>query len=220
VDALRDLPATLGGTARAFWRFWSPRLLAVWVVASLGVRAALGAPAPADAFVALAVLVWWPLNEWLIHVLILHYRPRTAFGRTLDFRVPWLHRAHHRDPWRLDLVLIPLRVYLLTPLVVGLAAALGGVASAPLWTGLFVYFLLSLHYEWVHFLVHTRYRPRSACYRRLWRNHRLHHFKNEHYWFGVTMLSGDRLLGTAPDWREAPTSPTARTLASQPGAEF
>ena len=32
----------------------------------------------------------------------------------------------------------------------------------------------------------------------LWRNHRLHHCKNEHYWFGVTMLSGDRLLGTAP----------------------
>jgi len=37
-------------------------------------------------------------------------------------------------------------------------------------------------YEWVHYLTHTSYRPRTAFYRRMWRNHRLHHFKNEHYW--------------------------------------
>ena len=79
-------------------------------------------------------------------------------------------------------------------------------------TGVLVHFALALHYEWVHFLVHTRYRPRSARYEKLWRNHRLHHFKNEHYWYGVTMLSGDRLLGTAPDRDAVPTSPTARTL--------
>ncbi|MDX2168661.1 MAG: fatty acid hydroxylase family protein, partial [Deltaproteobacteria bacterium] len=49
-------------------------------------------------------------------------------------------------------------------------------------------------------------------YQRLWRNHRLHHFKNEHYWFGVTMLSGDRLLRTAPAVKDVETSPTARNL--------
>jgi hypothetical protein len=46
----------------------------------------------------------------------------------------------------------------------------------------------------------------------LWRYHRLHHFKNEHYWQGVTMHLGDRVLGTLPDHTKVPTSPTCRTL--------
>jgi hypothetical protein len=71
-------------------------------------------------------------------------------------------------------------------------------------TGLVFHLLLAFHYEWVHFLVHTHVVPRTALYRRLWRNHRLHHFKNDHYWFGVTMLSGDRLLRTAPDPAKVP----------------
>jgi len=64
----------------------------------------------------------------------------------------------------------------------------------------------------VHLLVHTRYRPRTALYRRLWRNHRLHHFKNERLWFGVTMLGGDRLLGTAAD----PAAVSARASTRRP----
>ena len=35
-------------------------------------------------------------------------------------------------------------------------------------------------YEWIHFLIHTAYRPRTSVYKAIWRNHRLHHFKNEH----------------------------------------
>ena len=42
--------------------------------------------------------------------------------------------------------------------------------------------------------------------------HRLHHYKNEHYWFGVTSTVGDHLLRTAPDQTEVPKSSTARTL--------
>ena len=34
---------------------------------------------------ALAIVAYFPFNEWLIHVFMLHYRPRKVFGRTLDF---------------------------------------------------------------------------------------------------------------------------------------
>ena len=47
------------------------------------------------------------------------------------------------------------------------------------------------------------------------RNHRLHHFKNEHYWMGVTMHLGDRVLGTLASPKEVPTSPTCRDLLGQ-----
>jgi hypothetical protein len=68
-------------------------------------------------------------------------------------------------------------------------------------------------YEWTHFLIHTAYRPRSRYYRSIWRNHRLHHFKNEHYWHGITNTLGDRAMGTLRDQREVQKSETARTLA-------
>jgi hypothetical protein len=138
-------------------------------------------------------------------------------GRTLDFRVPRMHRAHHRDPWRLDLVFIPFHSFLYTlPLLAGIWLVIA--PSAPLaWTGITLHLALSLHYEWVHFLIHTHVSPRSRAYRKLWKNHRRHHFKNERYWFGVTLLAGDRWLGTAPRPEDVPTSPTCRHLEDAAG---
>ena len=47
----------------------------------------------------------------------------------------------------------------------------------------------------------------------MWRNHRLHHYKSEHYWFTVTTAAtADRLFGTYPDPATVKTSPTARNL--------
>jgi sterol desaturase/sphingolipid hydroxylase (fatty acid hydroxylase superfamily) len=88
-----------------------------------------------------------------------------------------------------------------------------GMPSLPLaLTGLAVFLTLSLNYEWVHYLTHTRYRPRSRWYRRLWRNHRLHHCKNEHLWYGVTMLSADVVLGTSASPHDVERSKTVRTV--------
>ena len=74
-------------------------------------------------------------------------------------------------------------------------------------------YLSLAHYEWVHLMVHTRYRPKTRFYRRLATNHRLHHYRNEKYWLGVTSNLGDRLLGTYPaEKSDVPLSDTARTL--------
>ena len=72
------------------------------------------------------------------------------------------------------------------------------------------------HYEWTHLLVHTRYRPKSRYYKRLARNHRRHHFRNEDYWMGITSNLGDRMFGTYPkDSKSVPLSDTARTLGRE-----
>jgi 4-hydroxysphinganine ceramide fatty acyl 2-hydroxylase len=42
----------------------------------------------------------------------------------------------------------------------------------------------------------------------------LHHFKNEHYWHGITNTVADHVLRTAPDQSDVPRSRTARTLQS------
>jgi hypothetical protein len=209
-----DSPRTLGEAARVFVRHGSPRFLLAAIAATLIARIGAGAFSIHDVALCAAIFVLWPVQEWLIHVFLLHFEP-VRFGRfTVDFAIPIEHRAHHRDPWNLEILFIPVQGFAVSvPLL--LLIFLGLMPTVALaTTGLLFYLLMSLRYEWVHFLVHTRYRPRTKWFRRLWRNHRLHHCKNEHYWFGVTMLGGDRLLGTSPDPSTVALSETCRTLGA------
>lgn len=208
----KSSPATLPAAIAVFYKHASPWLVSVFAAISVGARLYFGSFSVWDLVVVAGVLAYWPVQEWFIHVFILHFKPRKIFGRKFDMRVAKKHRLHHRDPFRIDLIFIPMHVI---PFVWA-TELIGWMTFAPTmalaWTGISAMALLTLHYEWVHFIVHTRYRPRSRFYERLWRNHRLHHFMNEHYWYGVTMLSGDRLLKTGPDRKAVPPSETCRTL--------
>ncbi len=197
---------------RVFFRFASPRSFVLTLTALFAVRLWLGGFSWWDLAIVPLILAMQPFAEWLIHVYILHYKPRRWLGRIFDLQVAQFHRAHHRDPWHLADVFIPRR-----------AAFTGFVLLASGWyvlmptlelatTALLVSVSMAFAYEWIHYLTHTAYRPRTRVYRHLWRFHRLHHFKNEHYWQGVTNHFGDRVLGTMPDHTRVPNSPTCRTL--------
>jgi hypothetical protein len=206
------LPGTIRAALPVFLRHGSPRVFLVALVLALAARVAVGGVGWTDLLPIAGTILYWPLQEWLIHVFILHWKPRKLFGRTLDFAVPRAHRAHHGDPWDLGLVFIPLHSFLYSlPILVATWFLITPSARLAL-TGLCLFLLLGLHYEWIHFLVHTRVWPKTKLYQRLWRNHRLHHFKSEQHWYGVTMLSGDRLLRTSPPPQDVPVSLTARTL--------
>lgn len=212
--AAADSPTELGAAVRRFVRHASPRTLIAALAVLVAARVAVGDWSAADLAVVAVIALLWPVQEWLIHVFILHFEPIEAFGRTFDFEVPRSHRTHHRDPWNLEILFIPLQGYFLgVPPLLLLAFGLLPTTALAL-TAVAFYLALTLNYEWWHFIVHTRVKPRGALHRRLWRNHRLHHCKNEHYWFGVTMLAGDRLLGTAPEQGAVETSPTCRTLGA------
>ena len=63
-----------------------------------------------------------------------------------------------------------------------------------------------LRYEWLHYLIHTSYKPKSQWFRKLHKHHRLHHFKNENYWFGLSSTAADRILSSNPDPENVETS--------------
>ena len=159
------------------------------------------------------IVAVFPCYEWAIHVVVLHWRPRRIGSITVDPLLSRKHRLHHADPRHSALVFIPWQS--LVPLV-PLTAAIALLAFPRLGLGLTCYVTIaaiSLGYEWTHYLIHTDYKPKTRPYKAIWRSHRLHHFKNEHYWFTVTTAgTADRLLGTYPDPAAVPTSPTARAL--------
>jgi hypothetical protein len=212
---------TLGDCWRSFVRRPSPPLLGASVLAALGLRIALGSYDWRDAVVVAGIVVFTPPVEWAIHVYLLHARPLRVFGHRYDLLAAREHRAHHQAPAELDGVLIPTYAVLLFVAMIAVTVwlasfpihlVLGGDRLAHAATGLLTSYVILFAYEWSHFLIHTPYRPRRRYYRSIWRGHRLHHFKNEHYWFGVTSTFGDHLLRTAPDQADVPKSATARTL--------
>lgn len=204
---------TLTAAAREFWRHPSPWLLAVALVVSLVARILVGDFRFGDALLPVLMLAGFPFLEWMMHVIVLHWRPRRIGRFTVDPMLARKHREHHVDPREIPLIFIPLQ---------SLYGALGSALIIGLWliprtalglTFMVVTFAIGLVYEWTHYLVHTDYHPRHVIYRAIWRNHRLHHYKNEHYWFAVTTPgTADRVLGTYPDPQSIPTSPTARNL--------
>ncbi len=197
----------------AFWRHPSPWLIGTFLAGSVAYRATLPTFSPVELVAPVALVALFPVIEWVIHVVILHWRPRRLGKVAVDTLLARKHRAHHADPRVLPLVFIPWQVELwLLPSLVALAllAFPGQVVGA---TFLVAVVALMFNYEWVHYLVHSDYRPRTRAFRAVWRNHRLHHYKNEHYWFTVTTAgTADRLLGTYPESGEVETSPTVRRL--------
>jgi 4-hydroxysphinganine ceramide fatty acyl 2-hydroxylase len=96
-----------------------------------------------------------------------------------------LHYDHHVEPSRLDLLFLP----------IGMMLAI-------------------LHYEWVHYVAHIPYQPRTRFGRWIKQYHLRHHFISEKHWFGVSNPTLDGVFGTfrGPDATEK--SATTRKLYS------
>ncbi len=207
-------------TLAVFARAGSARVLAAAVVVLVTVRLAVGGWGRGDLIALGVTIAITGTVEWIIHKFLLHASEDAWTSRTLGTGVG--HRQHHLDPPAIEWLLLgglDAGVFITAfgvvtaGWVVPLMWATGSALIGPFLTAWALAALGLLHYEWVHLLVHTRYRPRTPYYRRLARNHRLHHFRNEDYWLGVTSNSGDRLLHTYPKQKtDVPLSETARTL--------
>ena len=208
---------TLVDAVREFSKHPSPWMIGATLLAASVARFAVGDWRLTDALVPLAMLAVFPFFEWIIHVFILHWRPKRLGRLTIDPLLAREHRAHHQDPRDVPLIFIPWKSLLLW--VLPLTVAVGLLAFPRLGMGL-TYLVciaaLGLVYEWTHYLIHSDYKPKTRVYRAIWRNHRHHHFKNEHYWFTVTSTgTADRVLGTYPDPATVENSPTAKNLHAQ-----
>ncbi|MDQ6836265.1 MAG: sterol desaturase family protein [Actinomycetota bacterium] len=221
ITAKRTDLTTLRACWSEFWRHFSPRAVLTAVALLLVARVVVGEWSWRDVLPAVIVVAAQPFVEWVIHKYLLHLPPFRLRGRRIELYGSIQHRRHHRAPSDLDRVLLkPLEVVsfliqigVTAPLIVWASVALfGGHLVALGLTAVVVSYLGLLRYEWSHFLIHTPYVPRSGWYRRIWRNHRLHHFKHEGYWLGVSSNLGDRILRTNPDQRTVTRSATARTL--------
>jgi hypothetical protein len=208
---------SLGQAADLFAHRRSAQLFVGAAAATTAARVTLGRWSRRDAATVAGIVAARPFAEWAIHRFVLHVSPFEVRGRQVDPGAA--HRRHHRDPADVDFVLVAPRYA--RDYVVAWAAVAGVVAGAlpgrrrrlrPALSGLAVAYASLVAYEWTHLLIHTAYRPRRRWFRQRRSQHRLHHFRNEHDWFGVSTDLADRVLGTRPPVRSVALSPTARSL--------
>lgn len=204
---------TLADAAKEFAKHPSPWLIGATLVVAATARIVVGDWQVTDAIVPLVMLAAFPFVEWLIHVLILHWRPRRIGPVTIDSLLARKHREHHSNPRDVPLIFIPWPVFLwLLPALVAITIFAFPRIGLGL-TYLTFVTLLGIGYEWTHYLIHSDYKPKTRVYKAIWRNHRNHHYRNEHYWFTVTTSgTADRVLHTYPDPTETPKSNTAKNL--------
>ncbi|MGW5726921.1 sterol desaturase family protein [Nocardia beijingensis] len=206
---------TLGQAFAEFVRHPSPWMIGTTLVGALIARLVVGDWQPTDLLVPAVMLAVFPVFEWIVHVTVLHWKPRRVGPLALDSELARKHREHHVDPRDIPLIFIPTRTLAVLVVVLIALAAFAFPRPGLGLTFLITITLLGLGYEWTHYLIHTDYKPKGSLYRAVWRNHRHHHYKNEHYWFTVTSSgTADRLFGTYPDPATTETSPTARNLHS------
>ena len=163
---------------------------------------------PNLAMILLGALLFY-LSEYGMHRFAFHAPPLPwPVLRKLQHR---LHYDHHVEPNRLDLLFLPL--WFLVP---NLAAATALVAlvfgAEPSLSALFGMMLAILHYEWVHFVAHIPYQPRTRFGRWLKQYHLRHHFISEKHWFGVSNPTLDGVFGTFHGPDATAKSSTVRKL--------
>ena len=191
-----------------FFRHGSNALLAIAIVVTAAFFAAGRLPfSLAGAVVGAAVFFG---SEYTTHRFLFHAAPsKSAWILNLQHR---LHYDHHVDPPKLDLLFLPMWFVIPTALVyyavffvltrnatLALSLAFGSICAL-------------FFYEWVHYVAHIPFTPRTPFGRYMKKYHLWHHFKNERFWFGVTNPTMDYVGATYRDQTRVERSTTVREI--------
>jgi 4-hydroxysphinganine ceramide fatty acyl 2-hydroxylase len=151
------------------------------------------------------------LSEYSFHRFAFHAPPSPwPWLRKMQHR---LHYDHHAEPNRLDLLFLP--AWFLVPIVVLNGAIVSLVFGAERVPAILLGMMLGvLHYEWVHYLAHIPYQPRTSFGRWMKQYHLRHHFISEKLWFGVSNPALDFLYRTYRAPKDVEKSGTVRKLYS------
>ncbi len=212
--------STLRDVAKTYFTHRSPHIILTGLAIAGAVRIIVGGFGVVDAVIVAMSLALVGVVEWVIHLFLLH-APKGSF-RDEKLKTGSGHQQHHLDPSNVGWLMLgppDAAIFLLMLLAwnatwpILIAVIFGAPILATYLTAVVMSYFLLANYEWTHLLVHTRYRPKSRYYKRLESHHRLHHYRNEHHWLGITSRVGDKALGTLPESKsDVPLSDTARTL--------
>ncbi len=143
-------------------------------------------------FIAMAS---WTLFEYFAHRYIFHMKVKNP---TLQKVAYILHGNHHHYPRdRQRLFMPPVPSIILSAIIFGIFYLIMRDIAWAFFPGFILGYLL---YASMHYAIHAFAPPKGM--KALWRNHHLHHYKDEELGFGVSNTFWDRVFGTMFDLKK------------------
>ena len=151
--------------------------------------------------VFLSGMFFWTFFEYIMHRFIFHFVANSERAKKIIYVMHGNHHEYPRDKERLFMppvpsIILASAIFSLMYLVAFLMNTQQNVFA------FFPGFMLGyLIYGSMHYAIHA-WNPPYKWMKPLWRNHHLHHYKNEEQGFGVSTTLWDRLFGTMFDLKK------------------
>jgi sterol desaturase/sphingolipid hydroxylase (fatty acid hydroxylase superfamily) len=146
--------------------------------------------------VFLGGMLFWTLFEYIMHRFIFHWVAENERARKIVYVMHGNHHEFPRDKERLFMPPVPSMI--LASLIFFLLNWIMGGNVFLFFPGFVLGYLL---YGSMHYAIHA-WNPPYKWMKPLWRNHHLHHYKDDHKGFGVSTTIWDRIFGTMFDLRK------------------
>lgn len=138
-------------------------------------------------------MFFWTLFEYVMHRFAFHYVAESERARKFIYI---MHGNHHHFPRdRERLFMPPVPSLILASVLFFLQYLLLGKAAFMFFPGFIIGYLM---YGTMHYAIHA-WNPPTKWLKPLWRNHHLHHYKDDGRGYGVSTTLWDRVFGTMFD---------------------
>ncbi len=155
-----------------------------------------GMSAKTTILVFLAGAFFWSIFEYLAHRFIFHLVTESKLGKRISYILHGNHHEYPRDRQRLFMPPVP--SIILATIVFSIMFLILGKYAFAFFPGFLIGYLL---YGSMHYAIHA-WNPPFKWMKPLWRNHHLHHYKDEGKGFGVSSTVWDHVFGTMFDLRK------------------
>ena len=146
-------------------------------------------------------MVFWTFFEYMAHRFLFHLHSERRFWQRIGYIMHGNHHEFPKDKTRLFMPPVP--SLLLSTTIFGVCYLVLGTYALAFFPGFLLGYLL---YASMHYAIHA-WEPPFRFMQPLWRNHHLHHYRNEELGFGVSSTVWDRIFGTMFDLRKEKEDP-------------
>jgi len=148
------------------------------------------------ALVFFAGMLFWTFFEYIMHRFIFHWMAESERARKIVYVMHGNHHEYPRDRERLFMPPVP--SIIISCAIFFLMYWFMGQSVFMFFPG-FIFGYLT--YGTMHYAIHA-WNPPFRWMKPLWRNHHLHHYKNDRQGFGVSTTIWDRVFGTMFDLKK------------------
>lgn len=179
------------------WGFYIPVLAYVLYRAHVSVQL----PQMTIALLFVAGMFYWTFFEYVAHRYVFHWVSDNIKAQKVAYIMHGNHHEFPRDRQRLFMPLVPSII---------ISSVLFGIHYLILWKYTWAFFpgfmFGYLLYASMHYAIHA-IEPPFDFMKPLWRNHQMHHYRNEHLGYGVSNTFWDRVFNTTFDLRKHKEDP-------------